>query len=302
MISVLYESGYLRLSDNISIIQPSLSNQNLLFKVENNSALQFVKVYPASSKSEYESEHRFLQVFRNGGISVPAIVNFGTLNVHGEDNYILVTDNLAGAPLEEVLPLLSDADIRKVANSLLDVFKRQMAIHTEKALPNTLTSAFDKTEAKFEKLGLVDTVNKLIEKCRLQSETIEDCTDYYYVTHDWRMRHIFIANGIFSGLLDLEYVRPNDFAVEIGHFLHDLRLNEIPNSKTLALEIITGLTMLYAPCDSDYDRRVKLYMTKQALAHIAGKLAKGEPLASFDKELKLARSYCKSYDLIGIFQ
>lgn len=301
-IAALFENGFLEKPEGIVTLLPSLANQNLLFKVREAARSRFIKIYPASAKHEFDSELKYLNLFKEAGLAVPACLSNTSLPIRGSLYYVLVVRELEGKCLEEVLPFLSQNELRHVSTSLLEALSQQKTIYSEKAGDSyTLQAALDKTKAKFNGLSMTSTVRDVLDACYRQTDTINDCKFYHYVTHDWRTRHVFIKNGVFSGLLDFEYVRPNDFALEIGHFLHDIRMSNLPNAQALAMEIIEGLPKVHDVDDVDFAKRVKLYMTKQALAHIAAKLVKGEDFLAFQHEFALAASYCVHPDLPSIF-
>jgi hypothetical protein len=291
--------------DVLSIIPKSKENQNLLIKVRRGDKGEFIKVFEESAGNRVFAEVAALRLFAEANIPVPKYIESGFLKFGTESLPFLITKEVEGVCLYNEIDQLDSKQIDAIATSIVEVMKRQQQIPVlaDEVATGTMRSSLSSLREKFRKTNTDnETIRRLINTCEENATALTERESAQYVTHDWRLRHIFIENMSLSGLLDLEYVKLNDFAVEVGHLLHDIRLNGTEGAIKLGLSLISKLGLLKPAEDESFAQRVKIYMSRQALTHIASKLLSGAQLEDFRDELDLAGYYQQAQSLEEIFQ
>lgn len=290
-----------------SLLLPSMRQQHVLIKVVRGGKDAFLKFYAGNSLENYQRELRFTTVLGEHGMPVPEIIHFGTTVIGGNNLAFLMTAPLQGTELQDLLPGMSAPSLETVCQSMALQLKRQkdILVHDQdlKDGTPTLLSNLDRVRERLTSLGIENkTISQTMAACEARARPLSEPDRMSYVTHDWRLRHIFVNQQLQqSGLLDLEYTKPNDFAVEVAHLLHDIKINGAEKGSQLGMALLKAITSLYRD-DPDFCQRTHVYLSKQALTHVLAKLAAGYEMHLLEKELEVAYLYQTADDLTSAVQ
>lgn len=282
----------------VRFVPESFYNQNSVLFCHSNGGRFVVKIFSPRNLPRHENEISALKQFSKISFPIPELITQGIIR-SGDDvlfGYIIMSE-LDGCPLDEVIKGYDLLAVEKISSQLLQFLKSQREFCGDKNTelicdPDILVKKFqafltEPTVSHLENLGIKK--EKIMVLTRAAGQLAPPRT-FSYVTHDWRLRHIFVVRDGITGIIDLEYLKPNDFAAEIAHFLHDLILHNSSEARLIGCNILDNLTYI-APDDPNMIERIPLWMSKQAITHVCAKYTGGFDRAVLKKEVDLALQY-----------
>ena len=288
------------------VLLPSNYNQNEIHFIKEKDKEYVFKIYRDGHIKEYQNELDCISMFKKMqyvSTLTPKIYMSGTIRIDGEDKDYIIEEFLNGVSLDGILEQLSDKKLNDIAADIIKIFE------TEENLIS-VNYCSDDSETMVEK-AMNRSLNKLkidwIRRLDFSSEAINKCIELakegnnpkklHLITQDLRARHLLYNKEGFVGLIDLEYVKLNDIALEIGHFLHDLLLLNNTKSKRLFYILRDRLSKKYNKEDLN---RIYLYMIKQGITDIASKMERNLDLEYVLPEVKLVKKYIISKNIEDI--
>ncbi len=287
--------------------QPGYENHNLIIYGKKKEFDVVVKVYIGGDSKCRENERAALDFFRRHNMPVPLTFESVSLVQDRVQYPILVIQELPGEPLAKILPLSSLEEIDLIAQEVIGLLKRQTDIEQFTSLKQECTKTM--LESSWRRLDVRAGVEfrktfwipeDFIENRISDAETLGDPKKLYWVTHDWRLRHLLMDGCKISGLIDLEYARPNDFAAELANFFHDIVLHGGHNGRIFLRLIIKHLPQLTEANSTNFYLRVLQYMSKQAIAHILAKMSEGIDPLKLTREAALSLRYASITNILDL--
>ena len=279
-------------------VPESFYNQNSVIFCHNQSESFVVKVFSPKNLPRCENEINALKQFSKISFPIPDLINQGIIKSGDEILFgYIVMSKINGHPLDEVIDGYDLSALEKISMQILSFLRSQRDFNDdlgiylpcdEDILSNKLKNfLLEPTLSMLKEMGISEAnLLSLIER----SAYITKPKTFSYVTHDWRLRHIFVDRDEVTGIIDLEYLKPNDFAAEIAHFLHDLILHRSSEARVIGWNILNNLSYI-APDDQTLIERLPLWMAKQAITHAHGKATSGFPKDVLVREVGLALQY-----------
>jgi len=259
------------------VLQPSSYNQNEVHFIKDKNKHYIFKIYRDGHDSEYHNEMDNLSLFARA-LPIkytPNILFTGTINIDGVDKNYIIIEDLNGDTLDTFLDRLNEKDLQNVADDIMKIFEMEENLFVIPYKSDDEETLIEKSMKKALNKLTIDWIRKLdfstdmINKALELSKTGNEPYHMHLITQDLRARHLVYNKNKFVGIIDLEYVKLNDLALEIGHFLHDLLLLNSANSKRLFCILRDKLVERY---DEQVMNRIYLYMIKQGLTNVASRM------------------------------
>lgn len=287
------------------VLQPSYYNQNEVHFIKNKGENYIFKIYRDGHDNEYHNELDNLSLFgRALPIKyTPSIFSTGTIRINGEDKNYTIIEDLNGETLDTFLDTLNDKGLNNVTDDVMRIFEMEENLFAipyksddnETLIQKSMKKALNRLTIEWiRKLDFsTDMINKALELSKTGNEPIH----MHLITQDLRARHLIYNKNKFVGIIDLEYVKLNDLALEIGHFLHDLLLLNTSNSKRLFYLLRDKLKQRYK---SDFMNRIYLYMIKQGITNVASRMSRDIDVKIVLPEITKIKKYIVSGNIDDI--
>ena len=174
--------------------------------------------------------HNNIPLFKKLGIKVPDILAEDYSKTLVPYSY-QVQSKIEGQDLGDVIASLSDAELVALANEVAEIFRKVKTIPAsrhfgvvwggENEFSDTWTERMriwlDESEERGRKTGVMDDAMKALgESIYLKYESTFDSVRPSTYYGDICSKNIMVANGAFSGLVDLDGLTQGDFLEAIG--------------------------------------------------------------------------------------
>jgi len=282
--------------ETLKVLGSGFYNQNALYFLKDSGQEYVLKIYSPSLQATYENEVKSLKDLQTDSFFskvVPRVYKSGQLD---DSRYYVLMSKLPGTSLDQAIENMSPENLKGVAEDISRFWQGEREFssvgYKKDSSATLLEQAFIRN---FDKLG-GDTWEKLGITRALQQKWLTwagqagDPEKLSLITQDFRLRHLLYSDQRISGLVDFEYMKHNDIALEIGHCLHDLLLLNTSASRRL----FGFLWEKVIPDCSPKERyRIYLYMMKQGLGNIASKVKRGLKGELLTREIGLVTAYAK---------
>lgn len=287
------------------VLEPSSYNQNEVHFIKDNGKYYIFKIYRDGHDNEYHNELDSLSLFlRALPIKcTPKIYSTGTINIDGVNKNYTIIEDLDGKSLDTFLSSLNEKELQNVADDIMKIFQMEENIFCIPYKSDDDETLIEKSMKKALNKLTIDWIRKLdfstdmINKALELSKTGNEPYHMHLITQDLRARHLIYNKKKFVGIIDLEYVKLNDLALEIGHFLHDLLLLNTDNSKRLFSILREKLKKTY---ESDFLNRIYLYMIKQGITNVASRMSRNIDMDIVLYEIQRIKKYIVSKNIDNI--
>lgn len=288
------------------VLLPSNYNQNEIHFIKEKDKEYIFKIYRNGHVKEYQNELdciAMLNHIKRVSTITPKIYMSGTIRIDNEDKDYIIEESFNGISLDEFLIHLSDKKLNDIANDIIRIFEIEKELISVKYCSDDSETMIEKAMNRSLNRLKIDWIRQLdfssddINKCIELAKEGNNPNTLHLITQDLRARHLLYNSEGFIGLIDLEYVKLNDIALEIGHFLHDLLLLNTSNSKKLFYILKDQLNEKYTKQDM---HRIYLYMIKQGLTSIAAKMERNIDLNLVLNEIKCIKKYIISKNINDI--
>lgn len=272
--------------------------QNIVLHAQLDGRPVVVKVYADTDAAARcaAAEAAALDRYATFGLPVPQVIDLrsGLLADHTPCTVVVLAE-LPGRPLSADLPN-RDPTVAADAGTLVG---RLLALqHRAERLPVTspgvAAASWQRIRERYEptlihELGIdPDDFATMGHRAAV----LPDPTSLGWVTFDWRLRHLLWDGTTVTGLVDLEYTKPYDSAVELANLLHDLTIQlDPPHRQAFAQASRIAYEQAIAPDDRPTDDRLLFWMARQAFSHAAVKHWQGVHDDRITQELRLTRHY-----------
>ena len=278
------------------VLQPSSYNQNEVHFIKDKNKHYIFKIYRDGHDGEYHNELDNLSLFARALPTkrTPAIYFTGTINVDGVDKNYTIIEDLNGETLDTFLDRLNDKELENIANDIMKIFEMEEDLFvipyksddSQTLIEKSMIKALNKLSIEW--IRTLDFSTDMINKALELSKTGNEPFHMHLITQDLRARHLVYNKNKFVGIIDLEYAKLNDLALEMGHFLHDLLLLNTTNSKRLFCILRSKLALRY---DSEVMNRIYLYMIKQGITNVASRMTRNIGLEIVLPEITRIKQY-----------
>lgn len=303
VISFLVENKIFDNPIETDVLLPSSYNQNEIHFIKANDKEYVFKIYRDGHIKEYQNELDCISMFgkmKYTSTITPKIFMSGTIRVDGEDKDYIIEEYLNGISLDDFMEQLTDDKLNNIADDIMKVFDTEEKLisvpycsdDSETMIEKAMNRSLNKL--KIDWIRRLDFSSEDINKCIELAKDSENPKTLHLITQDLRARHLLYNDIGFVGLIDLEYVKLNDIALEIGHFLHDLLLLNTTNSKRLFCLLCDRLNKKYKEQEL---KRIYLYMIKQGITNVASKMERGLNLDCVLNEVKWIKKYIISKNI-----
>ena len=288
------------------VLMPSPYNQNEIHFIVDGDKRYVFKIYRDGHIKEYQNELDCISMFNKiNALSTisPKIYMAGTIRVDGEDKDYIIEEYFNGTSMDIFIEQLDDSELKHIADDVMKIFETEENLisvpyysdDSETMIEKAMNKALNKL--KIDWIRRLDFSSDAINKCIELSKEANNPKALHLITQDLRARHLLYNNTGFIGIIDLEYVKLNDIALEIGHFLHDLLLLNTSNSKRLFYILRDKLNEKYSREDIN---RIYLYMIKQGITNVASKMDRGLDMDIVLAEIKTIKKYIVSRNIDDI--
>ena len=287
------------------VMPPSSYNQNEVHFIKDKNKHYIFKIYRDNHEAEYHNELDNLSLFlRALPIKcTPEILSTGTINIDGVDKNYTIIEDLNGESLDTFIDTLTDKELQNVADDIMKIFQMEEKLFVipyksddnETLIVKSMKKALNKLTIDW--IRQLDFSTDMINKALELSKTGNEPYHMHLITQDLRARHLIYSKKKFTGIIDLEYVKLNDLALEVGHFLHDLLLLNTNNSKRLFCILRDKLKQVY---ESDFLNRIYLYMIKQGITNVASRMNRNIDMDIVLYEIQRIKKYIVSNNIDNI--
>ena len=210
------------------------------------------------------------------------------------DDKDTIIEDLNGETLDTFLDRLNDKELENIANDIMKIFEMEEDLFvipyksddSQTLIEKSMIKALNKLSIEW--IRTLDFSTDMINKALELSKTGNEPFHMHLITQDLRARHLVYNKNKFVGIIDLEYAKLNDLALEMGHFLHDLLLLNTTNSKRLFCILRSKLALRY---DSEVMNRIYLYMIKQGITNVASRMTRNIGLEIVLPEITRIKQY-----------
>jgi phosphotransferase family enzyme len=270
--------------------------QNVVFHAHLGRRAVVVKVYATVATHCATAEVAAIDRYSTFGLPVPNVVDVRTGHLAGGTSCTaVVLDRLPGQPLSLQLRQCEPEEAERAGEQV----GRLLAVqHHAERRPTTptrfLQASWQRIRERYEQTLTTELdVNPLqLDDMTRRSRSLPDPATLGWVTFDWRLRHLLWNGTTITGLLDLEYTKPYDSAVELANLLHDATSQLAPARRQAFTHAARSAYEAHIqPPDRPPDDRLLFCMARQAFSHATVKHWQGVHDQRITNELHQAAHY-----------
>jgi len=235
------------------------------------------------------------------GLPVPRVVHVAHIDYCGKPYPVLVMEKVPGQSLDKIAAEVGTGAICHFHDVGVALRHLREAAHFTY---HYLSSEYDGSEDDFAMYYLA----RLHDRCAVAYNQLRSdgdrvwidltslardirVTDFGWTTFDWRMKHLFVQDNHLSGIIDLEFTKVFDVAVDLAILLHDIILN---GPATIVQKAVAAVIQGYGGLSNYPEKfwdRVRFYMARQAIIHSTTMLGRGVDPYHLIGEADLAARY-----------
>lgn len=283
--------------------------QNVVLHARLDDSPVVVKAYadtPSAARCAV-SEAAAVDRYTTFGLPVPQVLDLRTEQLDDATACtVLVLSELPGRPLSADLPDHGPSVAAAAGTKVGQLLAVQH--HAERlpvTSPDVMQASWQRIRRRYEQtltqeLGVQPKVLAAMDQ---RASQLPDPGTLGWVTFDWRLRHLLWDTTTITGLLDLEYVKPADSAVELANLLHDAAAHLDPGRYAAFGPAVRAAYEERIPAEEHpSDERLLFCMARQAFSHAAVKYWQGITDNRIADELSLAFAYLDAASLDEILR
>ncbi|MDX2972181.1 phosphotransferase family protein [Kribbella solani] len=246
----------------------SQRHQHRVFRTSWDGCPAVCKAFVGPDRELGVHEGRMLDRLRNAHLPVPRLLwlGDGVCEACGSSVLVLITEQLPGEAADLVLE--RDRLGNRIWEQCSEILKRQFAIESSQATKGYLRERYTRFRAAHAPLLMNDrnVPRWAFEVMASAASQLPDPQYLALITFDWRLRHLFVQDGVITGMIDVEYAKLGDPLLEVANFIHDVRIHDLRSSADAADVLVQTIGSRGTDADGP---SLLFYQARQAFAHAA---------------------------------